>query len=473
MRTPTDPTPNLPSLAPSWGLCYGEPVALSVPPHVVSTERQPAAAPRTGVEHALGAGLRISALVALMTMLLVAAFGAGYLSASQRAVTAGLAAPTARIDGDTQPDEAAPPTTPRDLAREFEVFWEAWNVVDKRFHRQPVDRTKLVQGAIRGMLQSLGDQYSSYLDPISSRIEKTNLDGVFDGIGATVDIKNGRHTIVAPIENSPAERAGLRTGDAIVRVDGKNVANLSLQEAVTLIRGPSGTKVRLTVSRLEEPELGDFELEIIRSRIEIESVSTKLLPDAEGIGYVRLRNFGAGTKHQLERHLREFRAKRMKGVILDLRDNPGGLLPTSVDVASQFLREGRVVVTEQRNGQTAETHRAGKGGLASDMAVVVLVNKGSASASEIVAGALQDHGRATLIGERTFGKGSLQLPHDLKDGSQVRVTVALWATPNGRLIHGNGLQPDIEIKPTKDDEQAKRDVALERAIEWFTGRPRS
>ncbi|MGH2354636.1 MAG: S41 family peptidase [Chloroflexota bacterium] len=357
---------------------------------------------------------------------------------------------------------------PSDLGGEFDVFWEAWNFVEREYYRQPVDRARLVRGAIKGMLRELDDQQAAYLDPVANRIEKANLDGIIEGIGASVEMKERRHTIVAPLDDSPAARVGLRSGDVILRVDGQDIGALSLAEAVALIRGPAGTKVKLIVERADDPDGQPVEVEITRARIELQSVTSEQV--AEGIGYVRIRFFGTHTVPQLTRALREMRSRRVRGLILDLRDNPGGYLSSAVDVASQFLKDGSVVVYEEREGIRRPSLARGRG-LATDLTVAVLVNGGSASASEIVAGAIRDHGRGVVIGEPTFGKGTVQLPRDLSDGSSVRVTVGTWLTPAGKRIQGHGLTPKIEAKPTPEDEQAGRDVALEKALEWFKVAP--
>jgi carboxyl-terminal processing protease len=350
------------------------------------------------------------------------------------------------------------------VAEQFSVFWEAWNFVESEHYRQPVDRLRLIQGAIKGMLAALGDQYAAYLDPTSSQMEKASLDGIIEGIGASIEIRNQRHTIIASIEDGPAAKVGLRTGDIILRVDGRDIGGLGLAEAVALVRGPVGTKVRLTVQKSDEPDAPPVEVEVARARIELETVTSRIA--ADGIGYVRVRLFGTQTIPQLTRTLRDMRSRRVRGIVLDLRDNPGGYLSSAVDVASQFLKEGSVVVHEVRDGRRRPS-LAHAGGLATDLTVVVLVNRGSASGSEIVAGALRDHDRAILIGETTFGKGTVQVPRDLSDGSTVRLTVATWLTPAGKPIQGLGVTPSIEVKPSVEDVQSGRDVALDRAMEWF------
>ncbi len=378
----------------------------------------------------------------------------------------GVGAPGANPGRSGALDSRPPP----DLGRQIDPFWEAWNLAEKEYYRQPVDRAGLVRGAIKGLLGSLNDQQAAYLDPAANRVEKASLDGVLEGIGASVEIRERRHTIVAPVEDGPAARAGLRSGDVILKVDGKEIGPLSLAEAVALMRGPAGTKVRLTVLRADDPEAQPMELEITRARIELEVVSSRLV--ADGIGYVRIRVFGSQTVPQLTRALREMRARRVRGLILDLRDNPGGYLSSAVEVAGQFVRDGKVIVFEERDGERRPTI-ARPGGLATDLTLAVLVNRGTASGAEIVAGAIRDHERGVLIGETTFGKGTVQLQRDLSDGSSVRVTTGTWLTPSGKMIEGQGLTPSLQAKPTADDERARRDVALERALELFKGPPAS
>ena len=377
-----------------------------------------------------------------------------------------VAAPTTAA---TATDEVVrDPRIPPDMTRQVDAFWDAWDFVNKEYYRQPVDRVRLMQGAIKGMVGALNDEYGAYMDPTATRVEKASLDGVIEGIGATLEIKNGRHTVIAPVEDSPAARAGMKTGDVLLKVDGKDIGTLSLAEAVNLVRGPAGTKVKLTIQRVDDPEGQPVEMELTRARIELDTVTGKLV--AEGIGYVRIRLFGTQTVPQLTRTLRDLRGRRVRGLVVDLRDNPGGYLNSAVDVASQFVKEGSVIAYEEREG-SRQQFVARPGGLATDLTLAVLVNRGSASASEIVAGALRDHGRAVLIGETTFGKGSVQLPKDLTDGSSVRVTVGTWLTPAGKLIQGQGLTPSIEAKPSPEDDKAKHDVVLDRALEWFKATP--
>jgi carboxyl-terminal processing protease len=405
--------------------------------------------------------------VALTSFSLGVAYGRRDMALSRAAVAA--------TDGQAEPGAGTARTgarpadaPPGDLGQQFDPFWEAWNFVEGEYYRQPVDRARLVQGAIRGMLSALNDQYAAYLDPIATRVDKRSLDGVSEGIGAQLELRERRFVLIAPIEDGPAARAGLHTGDLVLRVDGQEIGALSLAEAMQLVNGSAGSKVKLLVQKIDDPQGQPVEVELTRTRVELETVSSRLV--AEGIGYVRVRLFGTQTLPQLQRALRDMRGRRVRGLILDLRDNPGGYLSGAVDVASQFLKEGSVVVYEERTGSRRAMLARG-GGLATDTTLAVLVNRGSASAAEIVAGALADHGRGVLIGETTFGKGSVQLPRELADGSSIRVTAANWATPSGKVIQGQGLAPAIPAKPTAEDEQSHRDVVLERALEWFKATP--
>ena len=373
-------------------------------------------------------------------------------------------APNGAPDGSqtaAPPPAAAPPA---DVGRAVDPFWEAWNHVERQYFRRPVDRAQLVRGAVKGMLQSLNDPHASYLDPVANRVEKANLDGIVEGIGARVELKEHRHVILAPLEDGPAARAGLRTGDVILKVDGREVGALSVVEVVALLRGPTGSKVRLLVQRLDDPEGQPVEMELSRTRIELEAVSSRML--ADGVGYVRVRVFGNQTVPQLTRALREMRSRRVRGIVLDLRDNPGGYMTTAVEVGSQFVKDGKVLYYDEELGNRRPTVSR-TGGLATDLTLAVLVNRGTASAAEIVAGAIRDHDRGVLIGEQTFGKGSVQQSFDLSDGSAVRVTTGTWLTPNAKSIEGGGLAPAIQVKPSADDERARRDPVLEKALEWF------
>ena len=414
---------------------------------------------------------RTAALVAL-AVALIGMVSVGSFSAGVAYERRGASAPTSSVfigpPGDPADRPEAMQQAPHDLGSQFDPFWEAWNFVEREHYRQPVERQRLIQGAIKGMLGALNDQYAAYLDPASARIDKANQDGLLDGIGAHLELHERRHLLIAPVEDGPAWRAGLRTGDILVKIDGREAGTLSLAEAITLLRGPAGTKVRLTIQKVDEPDSPPVEMELTRARIELETVSSRV--PAEGIGYVRVRVFGSQTRLQLDRALRDMRARRVRGLVVDLRDNPGGFLTGAVEVASQFVREGSVVLYEERDGKRRPVV-ARPGGLATDLTLAVLINRGSASASEIVASALRDHNRAVLIGETTFGKGNIQVPFDLSDGSSVRVTAGTWVTAGGRPVQGLGIAPTIEVRTTAEDERNRRDPVLERALEWFRAAP--
>ncbi|MFB0537703.1 MAG: S41 family peptidase [Anaerolineae bacterium] len=359
----------------------------------------------------------------------------------------------------TQPSPAAA----GEEAPEFAVFWEAWHLIENEFYGDLPTMQEVTYGAIRGVLVAIGDDGTSFIDPEHAAIMREDITGGFEGIGAVVNmLPNGRLIIVEPLPGRPAAQAGVQQGDLVLQVDDTPIQNMTLIEAVSLIRGPAGTTVRLTILRrgVREP----FEVTIVRERIELEVVESRMLDD--DIAYVRLTEFNAKATKELKEALQELMAQEPKGMIFDLRSNPGGFLQTSVEVASQFL-DGGLVLTEKGKGDREEKFPVMSGGLATEVPLVVLVNAGSASASEIVAGAIQDSGRGILVGERTFGKGSVQLPHTLSDGSELRVTIARWFTPKGHEIQGIGVIPDIEVETTLEDLEAGHDPPLERAVEYL------
>jgi carboxyl-terminal processing protease len=353
------------------------------------------------------------------------------------------------------------PTPSDEVEALFEPFWAAWEILHEEFVDQPVDDTELMRGAIRGMLDSLGDEHTAYMDPDEYMQANIPLDGSYEGIGAWVDPDAEYLTIVSPMKDSPAERAGLKPGDEIVAVDGEDMSGVDGNLVIRRVLGPAGTTVRLTIRREGEPEL--FDVEIVRERIVIPSIEIEML---EGdIAYIHLLQFGTDATNDLRSALSTLMAQNPRGLILDLRFNGGGFLMTAIEVASEFIAEG-VIMIEQFGDGSEQVYESDPGGLATEIPLVVLVNGGSASASEIVAGAIQDYGRGLLVGETTFGKGSVQnwiaLPDD---NGAVRVTIARWYTPDGRQIHQIGLNPDVEIIPTDEDIEADRDVQLEKALD--------
>ena len=322
-----------------------------------------------------------------------------------------------------------------------------------------LDPDVLSQAAIEAMLEALGDPYTTYLGPNEYKRYVENSEGKFEGIGAYVDLVDGHITITAPIPDTPAERAGVQPGDVVLEVDGVSTEGWSLVESIIHIRGPRGTPVRLLVQRESSPDL--TLIEIIRDVIQIESVSWEMLPG--NIAHLQIMTFADNTEEAVAEALKEIEKQDAQGMILDVRNNLGGLLSTTVNTASQFLKDGLVLYSVDGDGNRTD-YEVKSGGLALDIPLVVLVNQFSASASEVLSGALQDHERAILIGTSTFGKGSVNLPKRLSDGSGLYFTIGRWYSPNGRLIEGEGLKPDVLVEADGTDDE---DPQLERALEYL------
>ncbi len=357
----------------------------------------------------------------------------------------------------------ATPEAPAGAPDNFDVFWEAYHILEEHFYGDVPQGPDVTYAAIRGLLQALHDPFTSFLDPKLAKLMSEDMSGTFEGIGAQVkQAENGGVLIVHVFPGSPAEKAGIKDGDIIIKVDGEDITHLTLMEQIMKIRGPAGSKVVLTI--LRQGERDPLDITVVRGKIEIPVVEYRMEGD---IAYVKFSEFNAIGVKKVKAAILELKKNHPKGLIFDLRNNPGGYLHVAIGVASQFLPRGKVVLIEKWKDGREEVYKSEGGGVAKDIPLVVLVNRGSASASEIVAGALQDHGRAVLIGERTFGKGSVQQPFELSDGSELRVTIAHWLTPKGREIHMKGIEPDIPVEvPTKAEEGGK-DPVLERALEYF------
>lgn len=343
----------------------------------------------------------------------------------------------------------SPLTAIAQVARpELTAFWKAWDLAHERFvYRDALVAEKLVQGAIRGMVSALGDDgHTRYLSPHDVRLERASMRGRYDGIGAEVNLRNGRPIIVAPIEGSPAERAGLRAGDTVVAVDGLDVGSVSLNELVEKVRGPRGSTVILTVIHLHETN--PVEVTVERGEVRVSPVTWTMLPGTP-VAHVRINRFAANTPAELKRAVEDARLAGAEALVVDLRNNPGGLLNQAVSTASQFLSEGNVLLEENAKGDK-KTYAVEAGGIATDIPIVVLINRGSASASEIFAGAMQDHERARVVGEKSFGTGTVLSPLDLPDGSQLYLGVAQWLTPKGRIIRKVGIKPDVPVTAAAD-----------------------
>jgi len=356
-------------------------------------------------------------------------------------------------------------------AEQFSVYWEAWRIVEDKFYGDVPDGPAPVYGAIRGALSTLQDPYTILVEPQPRALERAELEGQFGGIGAFVSRGPQGEAILTPMVDSPAEQAGMQEGDKLLKVDDTPITpQMTTDEIVLLIRGEVGTQVRLTLERVGVAE--PIVLSIARKIIETPSVEWRVLEQDPSTGYIRIRLFTERTGRELERAIQDLREAEVTRLILDLRDNGGGLLDAAVDVASQFLREGTVLY-EDRRGEPEKLYSVRQGGLALDLPLVVLVNGGTASASEIVAGALRDYQRGPLIGERTFGKGSVQLVYDLSDRSSLHVTVARWLTPDRHRIDGEGLAPDVEVILSEADRASGADPQLEEAIVYLRNHDQS
>jgi len=354
-----------------------------------------------------------------------------------------------------------PPPT-REPSEAFDLFWEAWHIVERDFYGDLPDEKGVTYGAIRGAVATLNDPYTTFVEPQPRELERHDLQGRFGRIGAWVQQQGPGVFLLTPMRDRPAAQAGVEDGDVLVAVDGVEIAaETSMEDVLTMIRGPVDTVVRLTIRREGVKELLAFE--IARQEVEIPSVSWRRLEQAPAIGYVKLNLFSERTADELQEALDDLLAGGVEQVILDLRDNGGGLLQAAIEVTSQFIADGVVLYEEKR--ETEKFHPAKSPYPVVELPLVVLVNGGTASASEIVAGAIQDRGRGLLVGEKTFGKGSVQLIYDLADGSSLHVTASRWLTPDRHQIDGNGIAPNVEVALTPQDREAGRDPQLEQAIQ--------
>jgi carboxyl-terminal processing protease len=391
--------------------------------------------------------MRTAFLATAISFIVVGSFGGGLIAAN-------AASP---------PASAAARGTPSDLQEHFKVFWESWDIVHRDFvDRKNIDDKQLAAGALKGMLEALGDPHTTYVEPSAAQFEDAELQGKFDGIGATVQVSARQLTIVSPIEGSPAQKAGLEAGDVILKIDGADASKYTLAEAVQKIRGPKGTVVKLDVLKFSSGDT--VTMEIVRGEIETPSVILKMLPD--GVAHLRITTFSEPSAREFDRKLQEAQAQGATSIVLDLRNNPGGYLRQTVEIASQFLKEGVVLYQVDGEGKE-EVWRVSGNRRWTDKPVVVLVNKGSASGSEVLAGALQDQRRGTVIGEETFGKGTVNAIRDLSDKGKLFVSIARWLTPSKRQIEGKGIAPDVEAKMTEEEFRARGDIQLERALEFL------
>lgn len=399
----------------------------------------------------------------LVVMALVFALGMTFGYGWGRSV-AHAAVPSTDTDGMGTTD-AVPRDAQEALAPAFDLFWEAMEVLYRDFNGELPDANEATYAAIRGVVGLLDDPNTSFLTPEEASYFRSNLDGSFEGIGARVawDEEADTLLIAEPFENQPAWEAGIRRNDLILAVDGQSLVGTSVNEAVRLVRGPKGTDVVLTVQRDGGTP---FDVTVTRDTIDIPTIATDTLGENGDVAYVRLNSFSENAGALVREAVRSAMQRNPRAIVFDLRGNSGGLVREAVRVTSVFLEDETVMLERFADGRV-ETYETTDRPVTTDLPMVVLVNEASASASEIVAGALQDVGRATLIGTVTYGKGSVQLPHSLSDDSIMRVTIARWFTPEDRTIDGVGLTPDIEITVTDEELDGGEDPQLDGALEFL------
>lgn len=399
--------------------------------------------------------LRI-ALVAVIGILIIGGAFLGGFGASRILLTQRAPAPVAAA---TSSDG-----TPPEFSSDMPVFWEAWKIINDNFYGVPIDQEKMGYGAVGGMVDSLGDEHTAFEDAKRAAYLQTQLSGSFEGIGATVEMVSGRLTIIAPIKGTPADQAGLQAGDVILQVDDTPIVNMDVEQAISIIRGPKGSQVHLKVQRGSSPA---FDVAVTRDTINVPEITAKMLEN-DSIAYVQLSEFGEKAPDELHKALSDALAKNPKALIFDLRGNPGGYLTVAIQVASEFIKEGKVVLIEKFKSGDQKTYPTQAGGLATQIPMVLLVNEGSASASEILAASLRDYKRATIIGQKTYGKGSVQTTHQLSDGSQLRVTIANFYSPLDITINHVAITPDVAIPDPTDYERAHSiDPQLQKAIDMI------
>lgn len=394
--------------------------------------------------------LKAVILVMLALFVAVVAFAAGYVTNNY--YSRGATAPIAAL-------------TPTEPPEKFGLMWEAWRILKDQFYYDIPSQNAMVHGMIRGSLESLGDPYSILVEPAPAQQEATTLQGNYGGIGAKVELRKS-DIVLIPFPDSPASKAGIIAGDQVLKIDDVELKPEDTPDSVqNKLQGEIGTKVKLTLKRIGAPE--DVVVELTRTEINIPTVQFHML-DNSPFGYIQVTLESADTSKEFERALNDLKKNNLQGVVIDLRNNPGGLFPEPAqDIVGQFLPNAPVV-TEKHNDGTQTTYNAHAANGANGLKFVVLVNNGTASAAEIIAGAFLDSGKTALIGEKTFGKGSVQGLYPLSDKSVLHLTTAKWLTPNGAEIDGVGLKPNIQIPLTSDDAAKGLDPQLDRAVEYLT-----
>ncbi len=353
--------------------------------------------------------------------------------------------------------------TPQNVNLDFKLFWDTWDLLSKQYYdKKALDPQKMYYGAIQGMVAALGDPYTVFLPPAAQKNTKEELGGSFEGVGIELGYnKEKRLVVIAPLQGTPAEKAGIKPGDMIIKINDQETSNTSLPDAVSLIRGPKGTAVSLEI--YHDGDKAPRDLSINRDTIVVKSVETaqKTTPKGKRVGYLKLSRFGENTFEEWDNAVSATLSEAPQAIVLDLRNNPGGFLEGAVYISSEFIATGNIVQQEDGAGdkQGYKVNRVGK---LLNIPLMTMINKGSASASEIVAGAIQDNNRGKLVGEQSFGKGTIQNTQDLPGGTGIHITTAKWLTPNGRWIHSTGLTPDIKVDA---GDEATKDAQLDKALE--------
>lgn len=392
-------------------------------------------------------------IILVLAVFTTTAFAIGYEVGFQK----GVASIVPPGEGQVLGQGETPPGLSEDV--DFGIFWDVWDLIKETYVDQPVSEKDLFYGSLRGLLSGLHDPYTLFFDPADNEAFQAELEGSFDGIGAEIGIKDGQLQIIAPLPDSPAAQAGIKAGDKIYFIDGVDTSQMTSDDAVSRIRGEKGTTVTLSITRDGIEGLTD--VTITRDTITIDSVKYTLRDD--GLAVINIYFFNGETTQLFADAVQQIAMHDVKGIVLDLRNDPGGYLTAAIDVGSAWV-DNDVIVSEHTQGEETP-YQSTQIALLEGIPTVVLVNGGSASASEIVAGALQDYGLATLVGEQTYGKGSVQDYRELRDGSAVKITIAKWFTPLGRSIDKDGITPDEVVEFTKEQYEAGIDPQLNRAVE--------
>lgn len=404
------------------------------------------------------------ARIFLILVLLGLSFSAGLVFANRNGIIADLAKKESALTGQVigKYQKNAGDRLSKDV--DFNLFWQVWDLLHKDFvKKDKLNEKELFYGAIHGMVAAAGDPYTVFMNPKVAAEFDSDLAGTFEGIGAEIGIKKGELTVIAPLPETPAEKAGLRAGDKIISINNESTVGMTVEQAVSKIRGPKNSQVVLKIFRQDFDQPKDFK--IARDVITVKSVRTEARKD--GIFVITITNFNNDTEQLFAKAASQAVEANPKGIILDLRNNPGGYLDTAIEVASRWIEDG-IVVTEKFSDQKKNEYLARGLARLKDFPTIVLINQGSASASEIVAGALQDTGKAKLVGKQSFGKGSVQILENLSDGSSIKITVAQWLTPKGNNINEQGIKPDVEVDLTEKDYEAGKDPQLDKAVEMLT-----